>query len=193
MSKSEIVAIVDKSGSMMQIKEDAIGGFNSFLKDQKEVEGEANMTLALFDHEYEMVYQGKSIDEAPELDESTYQPSGMTALLDAVGRTVDSVGERLDNLSESERPDNVIVFILTDGHENSSSDYKRDRIKEMIEHQESKYGWEFIYGGANQDAFSEAGGLGIKAKNTFNFDESSEGTRKAYNTSSDLTTQYRTN
>jgi len=116
----------------------------------------------------------------------------MTALLDAVGRTVDRVGERLDGLKDSEKPDNVIVFILTDGKENASSDYSGDKVKGMI-NQESKYFWEFIYGGANQDAFAEAGGLGIKAKNTFNFDATGEGTRVVYHKSSALTSRYRKN
>ena len=191
MVKDELVLIIDKSGSMEAIKDDAIGGFNSFLEQQRSIDRPANVTFALFDDRYQLVHNGKEINKVEALTENTYNPSGMTALLDAVGRTVDRVGERLDELKEAEKPENVIVFILTDGKENASSDYSRDQIKEMIEHQESKYSWEFIYGGANQDAFSEAGGLGIKAQNTFNFEASEEGTRKAYEHSSELTTNYR--
>ena len=191
MSKDEIVLIIDKSGSMDAIKDDAIGGFNSFLSQQRNIDREANVTFALFDDRHQLVYNGKDINEVNDLTPKTYQPSGMTALLDAVGRTVDRVGERLDELNESEKPENVIVFILTDGMENASSEYSRDQIKEMIEHQESKYSWEFIYGGANQDAFTEAGGMGIKAENTFNFEASGEGTRKAYENSSDMVASYR--
>lgn len=191
MSRDEIVLIIDKSGSMDAIRDDAIGGFNSFLKQQKEIDREASVTFALFDERYQLVHDGKDIQEVEELTEKTYQPSGRTALLDAVGTTVDRVGERLDSSAEKNKPENVIVFILTDGHENASSDYTRDQIKEMIEHQESKYAWEFIYGGANQDAFAEAGGLGIRAQNTFNFESTGEGTYKAYRKSSSMVASMR--
>ena len=191
MAKDELVLIIDKSGSMDAIKEDAIGGFNSFLAEQQKIEGGANVTFALFDDQYNLVHNGKDIDEVEDLTEETYIPSGTTALLDAVGLTVDRVGQRLDELDESEKPENVIVFILTDGHENSSSDYTRDKVKKMIEHQEAKYSWEFIYGGANQDAFAEAGGLGIKGKNTFNFDATGKGTRTVYQSTSKMMASYR--
>ena len=191
MPKDELVLIIDESGSMNSIKEDAIGGFNSFLDEQKNIDREANVTFALFDHRYRLVHNGKDIQQVEALTGASYQPSGMTALLDAIGRTVDRVGERLDALEASEKPENVIVFILTDGLENASSDYSRDRIREMIEHQESKYGWEFIYGGANQDAFTEAGGMGIKSENTFNFESSGEGTRNAYINSSQMVASFR--
>jgi uncharacterized protein YegL len=191
MNRDEVVLIIDKSGSMQAIKDDAIGGFNSFLEQQRNIDREANVTFALFDDRYQLVHDGKDIQEVEDLTKSTYQPSGMTALLDAVGRTVDRVGERLDALPESEKPENVIVFILTDGMENASSDYNKDQVKEMIEHQQSKYDWEFIYGGANQDAFAEAGGLGIKEQNTFNFEATGKGTRKAYENSSELMASFR--
>ncbi len=191
MSKDEIVLIIDKSGSMQAIKEDAIGGFNAFLSEQKKIDRGANVTFVLFDDRYELVHDGIDIYEMEKLTEDTYQPSGTTALLDAVGRTVDRVGERLDALEETDKPENVIVFILTDGKENASSDYTRDQIREMIEHQESKYAWEFIYGGANQDTFAEAGSLGIKAQNAFDFEATGEGTREAYAESSDMVASYR--
>lgn len=191
MGKDELVLIIDKSGSMEAIKDDAIGGFNSFMVQQRSIEREANVTFALFDDRYQLIHDGKDINEVEDLTRRTYQPSGMTALLDAVGRTVDRVGERLDGLQDEEKPDNVIVFILTDGKENASSDYNKDQVKEMIQHQESKYSWEFIYGGANQDAFAEAGGMGIKAENTFNFEATGKGTREAYQSSSDIVASYR--
>ena len=191
MPKDEIVLIIDKSGSMDAIKDDAIGGFNSFLTEQKDIERDANVTFVLFDDRYDLIHNGKDIHEVDELTKKTYRPSGTTALLDAVGRTVDRVGERLNELTNSEKPENVIVFILTDGMENASSDYTKDQVKGMIQHQESKYSWEFIYGGANQDAFEEAGGLGIKAQNTFNFEATGQGTREAYENSSDMVASYR--
>lgn len=191
MNRDEIVLIIDKSGSMETIKDDAIGGFNSFLAQQKKIDRDANVTFVLFDDRYQTVHDGVNIQKMENLTEDTYIPSGRTALLDAVGVTIDRVGERLDALEESEKPENVIVFILTDGMENASSDYNRDRVKEMIELQSSKYGWEFIYGGANQDAFAEAGGLGIKAQNTFNFEATGEGTRMAYEESSNMVASFR--
>lgn len=191
MSRDEIVLIIDKSGSMEVIKSDAIGGFNAFLAEQKKIERPANVTFVLFDDRYQLIHDGKDIHEVENLTADTYRPSGTTALLDAIGRTVDRVGERLDAMTETEKPENVIVFILTDGKENASSDYSRDKIKGMIEHQESKYGWEFIYGGANQDAFAEAGGMGIRAENTFNFEATGQGTRMAYESSADMVASYR--
>jgi len=145
----------------------------------------------LFDNQYQLVHDGKDIREVEELTQNTYQPSGSTALLDAVGRTVDRLGERLDSLKEDEKPENVIVFILTDGKENASSDYSRDKIREMIEDRESNYGWAFIYGGANQDAFAEAGSMGIRAQNAFDFDATGKGTRMAYVKSSEMVASYR--
>ncbi len=115
MDRDELVLIIDKSGSMDTIKENAIGGFNSFLEQQRNIDREANVTFALFDDRYQLIHDGKDINEVDDLTGQTYQPSGMTALLDAVGRTVDRVGQRLDSLPESEKPENVIVFILTDG------------------------------------------------------------------------------
>lgn len=192
MSRDEIVLIIDKSGSMEAIKEDAIGGFNSFLSSQKKIDHRAKVSFVLFDDRYHLIYDGKAINEVENLTEATYVPSGTTALLDAVGRTIDRVGERLDGMEESQKPENVIFFILTDGLENASSDYTRDRVKEMIEHQQSKYDWEFIYGGANQDAFAEAGSLGIKVQNSFDFEATGKGTREAYDVSSDMVARYRT-
>lgn len=191
-NKSEIVAILDKSGSMSGLEDDTIGGYNSFLKEQREVDGEANITLVLFDHEYEKIYDAEDIDDVDKLDSDTYKTRGSTALLDAVGRTINDVGNRLDNMEEDEKPANVIFFILTDGAENSSKEFSADKVADMIEHQENKYSWEFIYGGANVDAFAEAGALNIKASNTFNYSADSDGIDKAYRSVSKMSTTYRT-
>jgi len=134
MPKDEIVLIIDKSGSMDAIKSDAIRGFNAFLAEQKKIDRAANVTFVLFDDQYQLIHDGMDIHEVEDLTEETYRPSGTTALLDAIGRTVDRVGERLDAMVETEKPENIIVFILTDGMENASSDYSRDKIREMIQH-----------------------------------------------------------
>jgi len=167
MDYTEIVCVIDKSGSMGAVTKDSISGFNEFLKQQKKLPGNAKFTLVLFDTNYKVVCDGVNIEDAESLTEKTYQPSGLTALLDAVGKTIDSVGERLS--SSSDKPDKVIVAILTDGEENASTEYKLETIKSKIEHQQNNYAWEFIYLGANQDSFLEAGKLGIKRSNTFNY------------------------
>jgi Mg-chelatase subunit ChlD len=177
---AEIVCIVDRSGSMNAIREDAIGGFNSFLDEQKEQPGEAQLTLVLFNHNYELIHEARDIQDVAYLDKGSYTPQGMTALLDAVGRTIDDVGQRLADTPEAERPSTVIVSILTDGRENSSSDYTKTRVREMVERQQEKYSWEFIYLGANVDAFAEAGALGIPEAKTANFAHTGAGVREAH-------------
>lgn len=189
--KAAIVCVIDRSGSMASIAKEAIGGFNAFLEAQKNVPGEATLTYVQFDNKYEMVHDGVPLEQVPALDSKTFVPRGMTALLDAVGRTIDDVGRRLAAQPEGERPDKVIVCILTDGQENASSDYSKGRVREMIEHQRSKYGWEFIFLGANQDAFAEGSALGIQRQDIQAFDATAEGTQSAYSSMSARTTELR--
>lgn len=190
--KSEIICIIDRSGSMASIANDAIGGFNTFLEDQKKVEGEATLTFVQFDTEYEVIHENKPLNDVPILDNKTFQPRGATALLDAVGKTIDNTGKRLSNTPESNRPDKVIIAILTDGEENSSKQYNLSKIKEMIQHQKEKYQWEFIFLGANQDAFAEAAKIGIDVNDTFNFASTGKGIRSAYDNMTRSVTSYRT-
>jgi len=189
--KSEIVCIIDRSGSMSSIKTDAIGGFNTFLEEQKKIPGEATLTFIQFDTEYEVLHENTPLQNVPSLNEDTFQPRGMTALLDALGKTIDSVGERLKGMPEENRPDKVIFAILTDGQENSSGKYSLSQVKEKIEHQRNVYKWEFIFLAANQDAFAEGFKLGIDPKDTFNFQSTGKGTRAAYRTLSTSVAQYR--
>lgn len=177
---TEITCVIDRSGSMERVRTDAMGGYNSFIDQQQQEPGEARVTLVLFNHDYEMVEEGAPLPQARRLDEATYVPAGTTALLDAVGRAVDSVGERLAQTPEEERPGHVIVAILTDGLENASSDYTRERILEMIRHQQETYDWEFIFLAANQDAFAEAGRLGIGKDDAMAFAASPAGVKEAY-------------
>lgn len=158
---SELIFILDMSGSMSSLTKDTIGGFNSMIEKQKSVEGDANITLICFDHEYELVYDNISIKEIPVLTEEKYCPRGTTALYDAIGRTIDSVGKRLSKTAEEDRPEKVIVSITTDGHENASNDYSHNKIKEMIEHQQEKYNWEFIFLGADVTSTQFATNIGI--------------------------------
>lgn len=191
--KSEIICIIDRSGSMASISNDAIGGFNTFLEDQKKVEGEATLTFVQFDTEYEFIYENKPLNDVPILNNTTFQPRGMTALLDAIGKTIDDTGRRLGNTPEGSRPEKIIVAILTDGEENSSKQYTLSKIKEMIQHQKEKYQWEFIFLGANQDAFAEASKIGIDAKDTFAFAATAKGVKSAYRNMGNTVASYRTN
>ena len=187
---TEIIVILDKSGSMDNIREDAIGGFNSFLDDQKKHPGEANMTVVLFDTGYTLK-PAQPIKVVPALNENTYQPSGCTALLDAMGRTITETGRRLARMKEEDRPDKVIVVTITDGEENSSQEHKLSQIADMIKVQEETYKWQFLYLGANVDAFAEAHGLGISKRAAANFKATPVGMRQAYACSSQAVMGYR--
>lgn len=158
---TELVFILDRSGSMRGLENDTIGGFNSMIEKQKAEEGEAFVTTVLFDDKYEMLHDHVLINSVGELTSREYYARGMTALLDAVGRTINSVGERLANTPEDERPEQVIFVITTDGFENASREFKKKQVREMIEHQQTKYSWTFMFLGANMDAVSEAESLGI--------------------------------
>lgn len=166
---TEIVAVIDKSGSMDAIREDAMGAFNRFLSDQKNLPGEATFTLTLFDTNYNIVHARKPIKDVPELIRETYVPSGFTALTDAVGRTIDEVGKRLFDTPEPERPERVVMVIVTDGQENSSKEYSRQTVLDKIEHQTNVYQWEFVFLAAGPDAMKEAQRIGIKLPNVVAF------------------------
>jgi hypothetical protein len=157
---TDITLVVDRSGSMEEIRTDAEGGVNSFIADQAKEPGEARLTLVQFDTHYEFLQRGVPISQVPK-----YQliPRGGTALLDAVGRAINETGERLASIPEEDRPGLVIFVVMTDGEENSSKEFSKARIKEMIQHQQEFYNWHFTFLGANQDAFAEAGGMGIDA------------------------------
>lgn len=137
---------------------DAEGGLNRFVEDQKKLPGEAVFTLVQFDNEYEFVHRAVPIAQVPHC---SLVPRGSTALLDAVGRAIVETGERLAKMAESDRPGLVVFVILTDGQENSSREFSKSKVQEMISHQQDVYKWQFIYLGANQNAFAEAGDLGI--------------------------------
>lgn len=157
---TDITMVVDRSGSMGTIRTDAEGGINSFIEQQKQEPGEALLTLVQFNTKYEFVHSGAPIKQVPAFK---LQPSGTTALLDAVGRAVNETGARLAAMDESQRPGLVVVVIVTDGHENASREFDRAQIRQMIEHQQSVYNWQFTFLAANQDAFAEGQSLGISA------------------------------
>jgi Mg-chelatase subunit ChlD len=174
--KTEILVITDRSGSMATIAKDVIGGYNTFLREQKEQPGEAKLTYTQFDDKYEVVLAGTPIKAAPELTSLTFVPRGGTALLDAVGRTLNEQGARIAAEKWAEL---VVVCIITDGGENSSREYTRDKVKEMTKHAEAN-GWKFIFLAANQDAFAAAQSFGSSALYAGNFAANAAGTQSAY-------------
>jgi uncharacterized protein YegL len=163
---TDITLVVDRSGSMQSIKADAEGGVNAFIENQAKEPGDALLTLVQFDTEYEFLHKGVPIRKVP-----AYKlvPRGMTALLDAVGRAINETGERLAKMKEEDRPGLVVFVIMTDGEENSSVEFTKPQIKQMIREQQEKYNWQFTFLGADQDAFAEAGEIGIGMAAAANF------------------------
>jgi hypothetical protein len=190
---TEIAIVLDRSGSMASMAKEAIGGFNGFLDSQQKLPGDAKLTLVLFDHEYIVTYGGRPIKNVPPLDEHTYVPRGTTALLDAIGRTINTIGERLDETLEPERPGKVLIVILTDGLENASQEFKRNQVYSMIKHQRDKYAWEFIFLGANQDAIHAGSAIGIPASNAATFVAEPGGASNAFAAIACATAAYRAN
>lgn len=177
---TEMVFVLDRSGSMSGLAADTIGGFNELIEKQKKIEGDAYVTTVLFDHEYEVLHDHVALGEVAPLTDKEYFARGSTALLDAVGRTINAVGARLAATPEEERPAHVVFVITTDGMENASREYTAKQVREMVEHQQQKYSWQFVFLGANMDAVSEARNLGISAKYAADFTPSHSGVRKMY-------------
>jgi len=174
--KTEIICIIDRSGSMSSIRNDSIGGFNAFLEQQQACPGEARLSLVLFDHEQQVIHSAKDIIDVPQLDATTYVPRGNTALLDAIGSTLSVHKARIKAEGWA---DKVIVTILTDGEENSSREYTRAAVDADIKDCE-KEGWSFVFLAANQDAFSTARAFGMTQAVAVNFAATAEGTTRAY-------------
>lgn len=192
-NKTELVCILDRSGSMQGIWEDMIGGLDNLIKDHKETPGETLITIAVFDSEYSIIAGAEDIKKF-DLTRAmeNVRPRGCTALLDAVGRTINSIGARFSKMKEEERPGNVIFSIITDGYENASKEFSYEGIKKMITHQQEKYQWVFTYLGANQDAFGVGDNLGIGNQFCANFDTStSKGVQATYASISNVVSRCR--
>lgn len=166
---TEIAFILDRSGSMSRVAHAAISGFNDFLRDQQAAPGQAKLSLVLFDDEYLVPVDNIPVQEVVALNSDSYVPRNSTALLDAIGQTIDRMGQRLDQTAESDRPGKVIVAILTDGLENSSVQFTWKDISAKIQHQTQTYQWEFLFLGANQDAIATAANLSIARHNAASF------------------------
>ncbi len=179
-NSTEMVFVLDRSGSMSGLAADTIGGFNELIEKQKKIEGDAYVTTVLFDHEYEVLHDHVALGEVAPLTDKEYFARGSTALLDAVGRTINAVGARLAATPEEERPEHVVFVITTDGMENASREYTAKQVREMVEHQQQKYSWQFVFLGANMDAVSEARNLGISAKYAADFTPTGRGVNRMY-------------
>lgn len=189
---TDISIVLDRSGSMDSVRSDTIGGFNTFIKEQKVIPGSAKLTLAQFDHEYEIVHDGKNIADVPDLTTETFVPRGNTALFDAIGRTIIATGKRLATIPEQDRPARVVFVIVTDGQENSSHEFTGAKVLEMITHQREAYKWQFVFLGANQDAIKAAGSIGIAAGSSLTYAANSVGTKSAFLSAASNVRNYRT-
>lgn len=188
-SNTHIAIVLDRSGSMSSMREEIIGGFNAFLKDQKAVPGTATLTLVQFDHEIDRLASFKPLAEIEPLSNSTYEPRGNTKLYDAIGLTVTSTKE--DIAKADEKPDKVLVVIITDGLENSSQEYDTEQIRELLEKQQ-KAGWEFTFLGANQDAILSGRTIGLnKAHSNMTYAATKDGAMKMMASLSTATASFR--
>lgn len=188
---TEIVFIIDKSGSMWGLEQDTIGGFNSMLTKQKNEEGDALVTTVLFDDNYELLHDRRNIIDINLITEKEYYVGGSTALYDALGKTINKIGKCICDSAEENHPSKIMFVIITDGMENSSHEYSYSQIKEMVEHQKTKYSWEFIFLGANIDAIDLASKIGISKDRAVNFCSDSEGTKLNYEAVCSFVSSYR--
>lgn len=177
---TELVFILDKSGSMAGLEADTIGGYNAMLKKQQSADGEAIVTTVLFNHDYELLHDRINIRGISPITEEDYEVGGTTALLDSIGFTIQKIVNVQKRTSEVERAEKVLFVITTDGMENASREFTADKIKKIVLHQKEKYGWEFLFLGANIDAISTAARFGIDEDFAVDYHADQEGTQLNY-------------
>lgn len=190
-SVSEIICILDKSGSMQSLQMETIAGLNKFIKDQQQQEGLCNFTLVQFNQEISTTIKRQPIAEVKCLTARSYQPDGYTALLDAVGGTLQKAMETQFFLPDALNPGRVLVFIITDGMENASTHYTNTRVGQMIRDLKENKGWEFQFFGANIDAFGEAENIGISRDKASQWDYNKDGVNYMMNEISEKSTEFR--
>jgi len=188
---TELVFILDRSGSMAGLEADTIGGYNAMLAKQKKEQGEAAVTTVLFNHGVDLLHDRITIKGIGPITEQEYEVGGTTALLDAIGSTIHKIGNVQKRTSKEERAGKVLFVITTDGMENASREYDSAKIKAMIEHQKEAYGWEFIFLGANIDALSTASKFGIQEEYAVNYHADSEGTHANFEALSEVVSSFR--
>jgi uncharacterized protein YegL len=192
-SFTEIVFILDRSGSMGGLENDTIGGYNAMLKKQQAEEGEAFITTVLFDEQYELLHDRINLKAVAPITEKEYYVRGSTALLDAIGRTIHKIATVQKRTAEDYRASKVMFVIATDGMENASREYSYEKIRKKVEQHKERDGWEFIFLGANIDAVETAGRFGITADKAANYHADSEGTQLSYAVMSEAITDFRAN
>lgn len=190
MKSTEIIFVIDASGSMSHLVGDTIGGFNGFIASQKALEGKATLTTVLFDSTWRTLHNGVDIHEVKPMTTNDYVAGGTTAMLDAIGETINQVQDRHDDLG-AEKPEKVIFVITTDGEENSSRKFNKAQIEKMIKHQTNGHGWEFMFLGANMDAVHEAASIGINSNRSVTYDYTSKGVDAVYATMDCMTSALR--
>ncbi|MDY5642104.1 MAG: hypothetical protein SPG79_03740 [Candidatus Faecousia sp.] len=188
---TELVFILDRSGSMAGLEADTIGGFNAMTQKQRKEPGEALVSTVLFDNETQVIHDRVPLEKVPALTQKEYYVRGCTALLDAVGGAIHHIGNVHKYAREEDRPEKTLFVITTDGMENASRRYTYDKVKAMIEHQREKYGWEFLFLGANIDAAREAARFGIRADRAANYHADHIGTEVIYEAVSEAVCQVR--
>ena len=182
---TELVFILDRSGSMAGLESDTVGGFNSMIKKQKNADGEAYVSTVLFDNVSEVIHDRVNLRDIKPLTENEYSVRGCTALIDAIGCAIHHIANIHKYAREEDVPEHTMFIITTDGMENASHIYSSDEVKKMIQLEKEKYGWEFLFLGANIDAVETAKGFGISADRAVNYHSDSEGTRLNYEVLSD--------
>ena len=188
---TELVFILDRSGSMAGLERDTIGGFNAMIEKQKREPGEALISTVLFDNDSQVIHDRVPLDRVPALTEKEYYVRGCTALLDAVGGAIHHIGNVHKYAREEDVPEKTLFVITTDGFENASRRYTYEKVREMIECQKVKYGWEFLFLGANIDAAREAARFGISPDRAANYHADSAGTEVIYESVCDAVSQVR--
>lgn len=182
---TELVFILDRSGSMSGLESDTIGGFNSLIEKQKKQDGKCYVSTVLFDHEMLVLHDRLNLQKVEPLTENDYQVRGCTALIDAIGSSIHHIANIHKYARPEDVPEHTMFIIMTDGYENASRIYTSDRVKSMIEHEKEKYGWEFLFIGANIDAVETASHFGIGEDRAVNYHADSQGTSVVYDTVAD--------
>ena len=188
---TEVVFILDRSGSMSGLEADTIGGFNSMIAKQKKEEGEAYISTVLFDDTCEVLYDRVPVNKVEPMNDNQYYVRGCTALLDAIGGAIHHIGNVHKYAREEDRPEKTLFIITTDGMENASRQYSYEKVKEMVERQKEKYGWEFLFLGANIDAIDVAGKFGIDSNRALNYVSDHKGTQLNYEVLNKTVSEFR--
>lgn len=190
---TELVFILDRSGSMSGLERDTIGGFNSMIEKQKKQDGECIVSTVLFNNDSRVIHDRVPLDKIEPMTERDYYVSGGTALIDAIGGAIHHIGNVHKYARKEDVPENTIFIITTDGYENASYRYSSDKVKRMIEHEKEKYGWEFLFIGANIDAVETAKHYGIDQDRAVNYHADAQGTDIVYATVSQAVCNVRMN